>query len=205
MARYPNKSRFKGDMPLLETTGGVKGGYPDRCDIKYRKFEPPKEFDLYEAYDSKEIELGDRKIVFGIKAKPEEFTTYDFLWCPDGPAFVVHNRVLEIFNRLCPDDFQALPMVIKNLEPKDETFENKEFWWINLLKLRPCIAKETIYYDDMNTPNVDNPKFVEGSMQDCLLCRDEVLEPYIFFHPSLAKHFIDSKGIKFYTAEEASY
>ncbi len=200
MARYPNRSRFKGEMPLMK----FYGGYPARCDIQYHEFAEPKEFDLWEAYDAKKIELGDRKIVFGIKAKPEEFTTYDFLWCPDGPAFVVHNRVLEIFNRLCPDDFQALPMVIKNLNLKDEAFENKEFWLINPLKLRACIAKKTITYDDMNVPDAYNPQFVEGSMKDCLLCRDEELND-IFFHPSLAKHFIKSKGIKFYTAEEASY
>lgn len=197
------KKKFENNKPLIEYTNSW---YPDRFVIKYRKFEPPKDFDLYDAMDCKKVDLGNHKIIFGINAEEEEFTQYDFLDCPDGPAFVVHNRVLKIFNELCPDDFQALPVIIKNNNPKGKQFENKDFWLINILNLVDIIDQEKseAYWDgDFLRFKQKMYLYDAERMAHFKMARIENKKPWIIFHPLLAKHFINSRGVQFLTDEEA--
>lgn len=206
MVRYANKEKFNGNKPLIVYPNSY---YPDKLYIKYNKFETPKAFSLYDALEGKPIELENRKIVFGIKAKEEEMVKYDFLDCPDGgSALVVHSRVLEKLNKLCPKDFQALPIIIKNFDPNaEEKFENKDFWLINVLSKRRIFDEKCIYYSPNGVPKMKRKVVMDNSMGDALLARDEILglDTYLFFHPSLAKHFIKSKGVQFLTDEEASF
>ena len=88
------------------------------------------------------IELGNKEIIFGIRGKKEGFIKYDFLYNADGPAFVVHQRVLDKLNELCTNDFQALPIIIKNCALASESFENKDFWLINILNIVDAIDQE---------------------------------------------------------------
>jgi hypothetical protein len=193
------KKKFEGTKPLLKS---VQDYYPDRFLINYRKFEQPKEFDLYEARQGKPIDLAGRKIVFGIKAPEEQFTQYDFLWCPDGPAFVVHQRVLDKFNELCPNDIQALPMVIKNVSLKGEQFENKDFWFINVLAIVDSFDKNYIHFAEDGFPTFKQKVLLNHSMKDHLVARDNIFYR-ILVHPSLARHFIESRGVQFLTDEES--
>ena len=205
MVKYLNKEKFEGNKPLLKYSNDY---YPDKFLIKYRKFEPPKDFDLYDGIKGQVVELGDSKIVFGIKASPEEFTKYDFLWCPDGPAFVVHQRVLDKLNVLCPNDIQALPVIIKHYDLTAEKFENREFWLINILDIVDIIDREKSesYWKGDFLKFKKNMYLKDISyMGDHLIARIEEFTPKIIFHPSLAKHFIKSKGIQFLTDEEAPY
>lgn len=202
MTKYASKARFEGNKPLQRFTSD---SYPDKLILKYNKFEMPKEFNLLEAMRCKKIELGDRKIVFGVKAREEEITKYDFLRCFDGgSALIVHNRVLEKLNELCPKDFQSLPMLIKNFDPNsEEKFENKDFVLINILQKRKIFDEKCIFYIG-SIPEMNRKIVIDNSMGDVLLARDEIFLSSTFFHPSLAKHFIKSKGIQFLTDEEAS-
>lgn len=201
-AKYTKKEKqkFKGTKPLIESTPF----YPDKFTIQYHEFEEPKEFDLWDAIEGNPIKLGDRKIVFGIEATEEEFIQYDFLWCPDGPAFVVHKRVLDKLNELCPNDIQSLPMVIKNLNPKGSQFENKDFWLINILNNIDAQDKDKAIIENWgdNLLMVKKKAFKENCMGSHLIIRDD-LSTCVLFHPSLAKHFAKSRGILFLTDEEA--
>jgi len=203
MVKYLNKEKFEGNKPLLKYPNDY---YPDKMMIHYHEFDEPKEFDLWDAIKGERVELGNRRIVFGIKAKEEELVKHDFLWCPDGPAFVVHQRVLDKLNVLCPNDIQALPVIIKHYDLTAEKFENREFWLINILDIVDIIDREKsesywkgdylMFKKKMYLKDI-------SYMGDHLIARIEEFTPKIIFHPSLAKHFIKSKGIQFLTDEEA--
>lgn len=199
MVKYINKEKFEGNKPLLKYSNDY---YPDKFLIHYHGFDEPKEFDLWDAIKGEAIEPVGR-IVFGVKAKEEELVKYDFLWCPDGPAFVVHQRVLDKFNEVCPKDIQALPIIIKNLDPNGEKFENKEFWLINILNIVEAFDKNFITISSLGIPKITKKVLLDGSMGSHLICRDFHCTSRVLFHPSLAKHFIKSKGIQFLTDEEA--
>lgn len=197
------KDKFEGNKPLIEYPNS---SYPSRFILHYYDVEEPKEFWLYDATACKNLDLGNRKIIFGINDENEDFTQYDFLECFDGPAFVVHDRVLKIFNELCPDDFQALPVIIKNNKPKGKQFENKDFWLINILKLVDIIdQKKSESYWDGDFLRFKQKMYLYDAdrMADCKMARIENKKPWIIFHPSLAKHFINSRGVQFLTDEEA--
>src|SRR5690606_4635918 len=108
-----------------------------------------------------------------------------------------------IFNELCPDDIQALPIVIKNLDLKGESFENKSFYLINIVNTIDMLDKTETVFEDEDGRKRTLPVNVHiktiNYMQNHLLVRDELLCSSILFHPSLAKHFKKSKGIKFLT------
>lgn len=210
------KQKFTEDRLLFKS---VNDYYPDKFLIQYHKFDEPKEFDLWDAIKGEKVDLGNRKIVFGIKAKPEEFTQYDFLWCPDGPAFVVHKRVLDKFNELCPNDIQALPMILKNLDPKGEQFEDREFRLINVLSIKDVIDREKsgVYYENITDGAISQVPMRRGdmiqfrnrmclkgidSLEGSLIARVKEYTSHIVFDPSLARHFINSRGVQFLTDEE---
>lgn len=195
-----SKIKFESSKLLLEYPNSY---YPDKFIIQYHEFEEPKDFDLWDAIKGDRIKHAERNIVFGTDAPEKELIQYDFLWCPDGPAFVVHKRVLDKFNEFCPNDIQALPMVIKNLNPKGAQFENKDFWLINTLATVEAFDKNYVYYSDLGVPNFHKKVILNGSMKEHLIARDKTFQSYLIFYPSLAKHFIKSRGIQFLTDEEA--
>lgn len=180
----------------------VNDYYPKKFLIKYHQFEKPKEFDLWDSIDAKAIELGGRKIVFGSKALEKDLVQYDFLFCLDGPAFVAHKRVLEIFNKLCPEDIQALPVIIKNLDPKDIKFENKDFVLINVLNRIEIYDKSFIRFTENGVPKIDKKVLIDKNIGNHLICMDVHSTAQIFY-PLLAKHFIKSRGVQFLIDEEA--
>lgn len=204
MSTKQNLVKFNGNKPLEKFPDSY---YPDKYELEYYGFESPKEFDLLSIYkkDQKINIESMSAIVCGIKASSDEFEKYDFL-CPTcGPDFVVHKRVLDKFNEICPNDGQALPIVIKNLDPRREQFENRNYYLINILNTIDMIDKtETILVNEdgkkLISPNNVHFKTVEY-MGNYLFIREK-LTGGILFHPSLAKLFIKSKGVQFLSEEE---
>lgn len=196
------KNKFDGHKPLLEY---VTDHYATKYDLQYYGFEDPKETDLYDLYRGHIIEKEILPYVFAIRAQPEEFTKYDFLYLPDGPAFVIHDRVLKVFEEMCPNDFQRFDMVIKNLDPKDPPFENREFHIINVTNRIKALDMEKSEFH--KSPNgILFPTKRVFKEEDCweghLLAREDH-ESRILFHPKLAKKFRRSKGIQFLSDSEA--
>lgn len=202
MTTITNLDKFESNKPLIMYHDNY---YPNKYLIKYSKFEQPKEFDLLDGIQGKTVELGKSKIVFGIKAKEGEFEKYDFLYCPDGPAFVVHQRVLDVIKKECTDDVQELPIIIKNLDPEGERFENSNFWLINILNIIDIIDREkSEAYMDGDFLEFKKKMYLKDTsyMGKVLISRIKEFTPKIIFHPKLAKHFVKSKGIQFLTDEE---
>jgi hypothetical protein len=196
------KDKFEGHKPLIEYPSRH---YATKYDLQYYNFEEPKETDLYDLYRGMPVTTKIPLYVFGIKAQPKEFKKYDFLDLPDGPAFVIHDRVLKIFQEMCPDDFQRFDMIIKNLDSKDPPFENKEFHIINVTnRIKALDMEKSEFHKSPNGILFPTKRIFKD--EDCwegnLLAREE-LESCILFHPKLAKKFRRSKGIQFLSDSEA--
>ncbi len=196
------KNKFDGHRPLIEYPSRH---YANKYDLKYYEFEPPKAVELIDIGLGKVLLKNLPIFVFGIQAKEKEFIKYDFLDSPDGVPFVVHDRVLKIFEEMCPNDFQRFDMVIKNLNPKDPPFENHDFHIINVTHRIKAIDMEKSEFH--KSPNgILFPTKRVFKDEDCweghLLARED-LESCILFHPKLAKKFRRSKGIQFLGDTEA--
>ena len=200
MAAYISKQTSE-NKPMIEYPND---GYPDKYEIEYYKFKEPKEFDLFLTRKGQHIPDSMPKLIFGIKAKPEEFCKYDFLLPTLGPAFVVHKRVVDKLTEICPEDFQAFNVEIHNLDPDGEQFVNKDFYLINILHRIDAIDREnaTLRLSPNNMLRVTKKVFKEDGMQGHMLARDE-LTGSILFHPKLAAEFKKSKGVQFLSDVEA--
>lgn len=196
------KSKFEGNKPL---TYYIMNKFETKCDLHYYNFEAPKDIELIEFRFSKELESISSPLAFGIKASQEEFSNYDFLFCPDGMDFVIHDRVLKIFQEICPNDFQRFDMVIKNLDPKDPPFENHDFHIINVThRIKALDLEKSVYEIDKDHMFwLDKRVFKDEECWEGHLLAREHLESSILFHPKLAKKLRHSKGIQFLRDFEA--
>ena len=91
--------------------------------LKYSK--DPKEYDL----------------IFASRVSPKEFTKFDCL-PNNSTAPLVNQKVLNILNKLCPNDIQAFPAVIMPESGSPHSFENRDYWVINIIKLVEAINLE---------------------------------------------------------------
>ncbi|CAM81066.1 hypothetical protein OTBS_1971 [Orientia tsutsugamushi str. Boryong] len=75
------------------------------------------------------MEEKEYNFIYGTNALQESLIKYDFLSQVDGRArFLVHRRVLDKLQEMCPDDFQAFPATIKNIKKKNPDFENHDYY-----------------------------------------------------------------------------
>ena len=196
--------KFYGNKPLCL----YPKYYPDNLLIRHNKISwIPHEMDFFihtmrgEKLERKE---SDGPLMFAIAGKEEKLKKYDFLSCPDGPAFVVHGRVVEKLQELCPDDFQAFPVLIRNLKETDEYFENKDFYLINILHVIDAIDRQETIIEDWGDGvfNCENIHFKEDCMQGHLIARSNLIKATKLFAPKLAIEFIKSKPARFLSEEE---
>ena len=196
--------RFEGHRPLMECSNER---YPDRLNLKYADFE---ETDLDRPIDflfGERVNKTYAPFVFGVKGSEEELDQYDFLNCYDGPAFVVHDRVLKIFKEMCPDDIQAFDAVIKNYTAKQPAFENHHFHLINVTHNVKALdlEKSKYRYSPMGRFDLKYRVFKdEPCMEGHLLARD-FHTSRILFHPSLAKLLRKCKGVQFLRDEDSRF
>ncbi len=83
----------------------------------------------------------DYDLTFASECLPKEFKRFDCL-PNNGQAPLVNQKVLDILSRLCPDDFQAFPVVIVPEPGSPHSFENHDYWLINITKQVEAIDLE---------------------------------------------------------------
>jgi hypothetical protein len=192
--------KYIGTKPLFKT---VNNNYPENCVIEYIWLQGSNQFDLYEAMRGKKLADKNYNIEFSTNAMPQDLDKLEFLWCLTGPAFVVHKRVVDKLNELCPNDIQVFPVTIKNFDESAPKFVNKNYYLINILKLVDVFDKSYLITEGRIMPKLSKQVFNDNCMQGALLARDNIFHSCIFFHPSLAKHFSQSQDIQFFTEDEA--
>lgn len=125
--------RFEGTRPLILDSIGT---YP-------LKFEPQPleaEIDLFRNLSSpillKKFEKQYRFVAgFTSKVTLEEIENLDYI-APNfaGVDILLHKRVIDIMQKICPDDFEPIQFTLISLNKHVQTFETKNFYAINVLK-----------------------------------------------------------------------
>lgn len=194
MAKLNRKARlkdFRSSKPLYIF---LKGGPYNKHNLRYNKFENPKEHQLIEFAMTKKVEIKN-ELVFGIEASPEDFTKYDFLNCWDGPGIIVHKRILKFLQEFCSEDFQVISMVIKNYDSEDKPFENRDYMLLNIVNELDVLDEEKSEYSVVNK-FLEYPVFKPSSMQGHHLA---LVKGHVFYiiSPELAYKLKDCTGIEF--------
>lgn len=76
----------------------------------------------------------DYDLIFHSEVLPERFTSYDVL--PNNcPAPLVNAKVKHLLETLCLEDVQFFPATVVPAKPKMESFENHDYWVLNICSL----------------------------------------------------------------------
>ncbi|WP_047220578.1 imm11 family protein [Orientia tsutsugamushi] len=191
--KLPNK--FYETKPLISIANSI-----DLYDHHFRT----SEYSLYRGMPGERMEDKEYNFIYGTNALQESLIKYDFLSHVDGRArFLVHKRVLDKLQEMCPDDFQAFPATIKNIKKKNPDFENHDYYVLHIIPLIDAIDKDKTMVKVIHEERWDikNLVFKETCMGKHLLARVRYVGIYIFA-PELAKEFAYSRGIEFYSDVE---
>lgn len=119
------------------------------------------------------------KIVGGVKKKVtrEEVEKLDYIH----PSFVklgtlFHQRVIDIMLKICPDDFQPIPVTLISSNKHIEPFEIKSFYAINVLKCIDAIDQQQSIIDwssDGEIPYLEELCYKENPWKDGCTVRTE--------------------------------
>lgn len=149
----------------------------------------PKEYDL----------------IFASESPPEEFTKFDCL--PNntiGHVPLVNQKVLDIFNQLCPNDIQAFPATIIPDKSLKSNFENHDYWLINITSKIDCIDEEKTHFSRTTPQSGSIPigceKVVLKNISGfCGIGRDNILKTFKLVSPSLVHAFKEAgvTGVQF--------
>lgn len=120
----------------------------------------------------------DYDLIYSYKHSEERLKQFDYL-ANTGQAPLVNQKVLDILNRLCPDDIQAFPVTIIPEKGSNHTFENQDYFLINITKLVDAI--------DLEKSEVDF--FKEEGVQDqiCHISKLVFVDKQDFDKPLIAR------------------
>lgn len=158
------------------------------------------EYSLYRGMPGERMEDKEYNFIYGTNALQESLIKYDFLSQVDGRArFLVHKRVLDKLQEMCPDDFQAFPATIKNIKKKNPDFENHDYYVLHVIPLIDAIDKDKTMVKVIHEERWDikNLIFKENCMGKHLLARVRRSVGIYIFAPKLAREFVNSRGIEF--------
>ena len=177
--------------------------YPNRLyaqyDWKVRKI------DSYLFNKATPLDLGqDNDLVLEIpKGSKDEVMKWDSLENAFGSP-IINKRTLDILEAVCPEDFQAFPVII---QAKDGILEH-HYWALNILASVDCIDPQRSlleYWENSNRiNNIDRLEFKTSSMLQHHLCRVSNHMQMFVVSPELVKIFKQHKirGPKFYRDDE---
>jgi hypothetical protein len=140
-------------------------------------------------------------LVYLSKVEPEIFMKYDFL-PTDKSALVVNKKVKHILSELCPDDVQFFEATIVPENSKKMTFENHDYWVLNLTKTVDVIDEEHSVFErweDGDLKNIKKVTYIENRMANIQIGRQKTYLSSVILSPELVKRFKAEKitGVKF--------
>lgn len=201
-------AKYKEDKPLF-----LYAVYsPDKFSLEYRDIEPPKPIKLSDFIGIDPIGNISGDMIFGIKRSHEDFTQHNFLKCYEGGIVISHQRIINVLNEVCPHDFQAFPIIIKNIRPTDPEIRNQDYYIIKMLHELDVLDFKQSRLRFRNPQNLNDfdmirPVFKENSMGEHHLgyikkeySAYEIISPYLANHLTKLKL---TKGTKFLTEEQA--
>jgi hypothetical protein len=195
-------ARFTGTVPLVIYGRGL---FTYKFQIHFVESEIDLEYGLYSI---KNIDPNKQyKIVAGFnKTKLEDFINHDWINASGKIPMLFNKRLVEKINKICPNDFIALPVTIINITDQVEPYENRDFYIVNAVNTLDVIddRKSTFgtWTDDSKKP--EKRVYLYNSWNGHLLAFEKNIKKMIW-HPSLAKELYPSKQFHFLTPEEDSF
>lgn len=123
-------------------------------------------------------------------------------------APIVNKKVLEILSRVCPQDFEAFPIVVCN-QDKTQEFEDRNYYIINILRVLDHINDDESYVmhhriEDQEITDIRKLKLHNHCMRTVHLSRDKQFLPLIVVSSMLVSEFRKHKikGVRFMRPEE---
>ena len=151
----------------------------------------------------------DYELIFQSACQPKEFLKFDCL-PNNGTAPLVNKKVLDIFNKLCPNDIQAFQATIIPDKKSKHNFENHDYWLINITKQIDVIDlenSELSFFEEApsSISSIKRLVFLNNVNTDtCFIARVPNRCSLEIVSPSLAKAFKDAKvtGVSFIEDKE---
>ena len=144
----------------------------------------------------------DYDLIFHSDTAEEKLEKYDVLPNNAMGGLTVNRKVLNFFEMLCPNDFQAFPIIIRNENPKLPDFENHDYFLINITNTIDAIDQEQsiIKYDEDNEPeHISSLRLKEDCMGPHHISRIQDYHPIVLVSPTLVSLFKKEKvtGVRF--------
>ena len=127
-------------------------GYFDEDCLSFEKED--NVVDQKQFYTRNKIETELKGLVFRTKLNAKKLRKMDIIPCTF-PGEVVNKKVLDIFNRICPNDIQSFPVVIKNMGTKKKPGYTVEgYYLIHVVKFVDVIdyGRSEVWLYDENLP-----------------------------------------------------
>lgn len=140
-------------------------------------------------------------LIFHSEIEPEIFKKYDCPKC-DQPFLLVNQKVKDILLDMCPDDVQFFPATIVPENSKKMSFENHDYWVLNITRLVDAFdmeKSELILYDDGEIRNIKQLYFKDDYDKNFYIGRESLKTLSIVVSPELVQRFKKEKitGVKF--------
>lgn len=151
----------------------------------------------------------DYDLIFESACQPKEFLKFDCL-PNNGTAPLVNKKVLDIFNKLCPNDIQAFQATIIPDKKSKHRFQNHDYWLINITKQMDVIDlenSELSFFEEApsSISSIKRLLFLNNVNTDtCFIARAPNRCSLEIVSPSLAQAFKDAKvtGVRFIEDKE---
>ncbi len=123
-------------------------------------------------------------------------------------APIVNQRTIDILSIICPDDFQAFPVIIIN-HSKIASYENHDYFLINITHDVDSVDRETSYLDigkdGIDIERIKKLFFKPGCLGERHLARERYFHPLELISLNLVQAFRKAKikGGRFLKGHEA--
>lgn len=155
------------------------------------------------------VEEKDYQLVFEIDMRENKLIELDVV--PSTfPGLIVNKKVVEILKRVCPNDFQVFPVIIKSKPEKRESkkFVNYDYFLIHIINKVESIdleKSEFLLFDDdkpKERGNILSPvklRFKSNCLNGINIAKDSILKSVEFVSQSLFRVLFESdiKGVEF--------
>ena len=191
-----NKEILELNQPLNITTDRP----PFRYDLEFQNYTENEEISR-RVYRGNKIDLNSyNAIKFYSKQPQSRLIKWDVLRAFSMLSFIVNEKVKLVFEQLCPQNVQFLPIIIEGKGEKAGVYENHDYYIVNILSVLDILREDVIIdgADFKSYPYLRGLEAFQGSM----IAIERRRKSHIFFHPTLAKALAKFKGINFLTEEE---
>lgn len=177
-----------------------QGKPPFRYDLEFQNYTQDEEL-IHDIYRGNKIDLNSYTAMKFYSKQPESrLIKWNVLEAFSMLSFIVNGKVKLVFEKLCPQDVQFLPIIIEGKGEKAGVYENHDYFIVNILHVLDIFQENVI----INGADFKSYPYLQGleAFQGHMIAIERRRKSHIFVHPTLAKALAKFKGINFLSEEE---